>query len=291
MKGALIAGLILFSLFLTAALFGPSLAPYGADYQEKIWYEGDETMFAPAKPSPRHPLGSDIWGYDILSLMLSGARYTLLALVGVSALRLVLGVLVNLINFRFRRRTITLAVPLGLSAIPGFLFIYFLFFAINFNPPVDSWTLTALQLIGISLFGLPRFAASLSHRVEETERKEYVQAARSVGVGRTGIFFRHILPQLREFLALNFLRESISTLNLIGQLGIFELYLGGTRATRAPLLFHSMTHEWAGLVGAYRGKVYSLDWWIIAFPLGGYVLLLISLYLIYRGLEEPRSEV
>jgi peptide/nickel transport system permease protein len=119
------------------------------------------------------------------------------------------------------------------------------------------------------LFGLPRFASSFSLKIAETEKEPFVEAARSVGAGRVRLFFHHILPQHRETIALNFVGESIATLNLIGQLGIFDMYIGGTKTTPAPLLFHSQTHEWAGLVGSYRGKLFSSDWWLLGVSSGG----------------------
>jgi peptide/nickel transport system permease protein len=285
MNKVLANGIFLFSLFLAVAIIGPEIAPFDTDYSEKFWYEGETTIISPAKPSLRHPLGTDTWGYDMLSLLLYGAKYTLLAVVSVSAMRIATAILINLLNFCFGGNSINWGLPKGLTAIPGFVLIYFLFFAINYNPPVSPGTIAFLQLFCIMLFGLPRFASSFSLKIAETEKEPFVEAARSVGAGRVRLFFHHILPQHRETIALNFVGESIATLNLIGQLGIFDMYIGGTKTTPAPLLFHSQTHEWAGLVGSYRGKLFSSDWWLLGFPLGAYLFLLLSLYLISRGLE------
>jgi peptide/nickel transport system permease protein len=95
---------------------------------------------------------------------------------------------------------------------------------------------------------------------------------------------------MKEKLLLLFSRETVEVLTLVGQLGIFNIFIGGTYFTPSPALFHSISNEWAGLVGQYRMKLQPGSWWILLFPLTGFVLLLLSFYLISRGLEKSVRE-
>lgn len=270
------------------ALFGPAAAPYPVDYEEKVYYDrsgAEERMVvAPEAPSERHPFGSDPYGYDILTLLLYGARYTLMVCFGAAALRIGSGLLLVWVWFPNAPPKASWGVR-GVSSLPVFLFVYFLLFGINFNPPVSSGWMASLQGSIIALIGIPHTFSYFSELATATRGREFVEAAVVSGAGHGRIFWRHILPQLREKIAIFFCHEIIGILNLIGQLGLFNIFIGGTRTTPYPLMFHSRSHEWAGLVGSYRGKILSADWWILGFPLAGFILLLLSLYLFTRGLE------
>ena len=114
--------------------------------------------------------------------------------------------------------------------------------------------------------------------------QEYYTAAVSSGAGRLHLVRFHILPLLRERFVSLFVTETISTLSLLGQLAIFSVFMGGTIRTFSPMTHHSRVHDWAGLVGQARFNIFS-DPWILLGPLGGYILLLLSLHFIHEGMQ------
>lgn len=75
-------------------------------------------------------------------------------------------------------------------------------------------------------------------------------------------------------------------MTLMGLLGMFDLFVGGTKMTMDPVLYHSITHEWAGLLGSYRGFVYSNYTWIFLTPLVAFVWAIGSFTLLAKGLRE-----
>ncbi|MFO7850810.1 MAG: hypothetical protein R6V67_12720 [Spirochaetia bacterium] len=122
--------------------------------------------------------------------------------------------------------------------------------------------------------------------MDSIQKEEFVTAARSLGAGPIRRFFVHILPHLWERLLLLFSRETVAVLTLIGQLGVFNIFIGGTIFTPAPPLYHSVSHEWAGLLGQYRNYIPGGTWWVGLFPLIGFMLLLLAFYLTSRGLQK-----
>ncbi|WP_336990407.1 hypothetical protein [Bacillus infantis] len=85
-----------------------------------------------------------------------------------------------------------------------------------------------------------------------------------------------------------FVNECIQVLHIIGQLGIFNLFLGGTEKQYFPTIYLSITNEWSGLIGQSRSFLYHSQW-IIIFPLAAYVLLLVAFYLLSAGLKDRKK--
>lgn len=58
---------------------GHAIAPYPVDHQElQVHGRDGKLSFSPAPPTVTHPLGTDEWGYVILTPMLHGLKYTLM---------------------------------------------------------------------------------------------------------------------------------------------------------------------------------------------------------------------
>ncbi len=91
----LFGGLIVLILFLIV-LFGPLWAPanpYIASQHIVPHYDSqtDEWITPPLSPSTEYPLGTDEWGNDIYSMLLYGARTTLIASAFITMVRVLLG--------------------------------------------------------------------------------------------------------------------------------------------------------------------------------------------------------
>ncbi len=290
-------GVALTSLMLFLALFGPVLAPYPEDYAERLEVhqtpEGPETVYAPRPPSTRHWLGTDRWGYDMLTLIMYGARFTIFTAFGVAVLRVILGGAAGLVGGlrggpRPAEGTGSRS-PAGrsgvLSALPAFLLVFLAMFGINFASPLPPLQLVLIQAGLMMLVGLPSVAAVVRAKTRQLSGQPFVTAAVALGAGRRHIGRRHLLPLLREDLLLLVLSETILALNLLGQLGIFQLFLGGTRVSMDPIMYYSITHEWAGLIGQARASIQANQWTVLA-PMGAFIVAVLGLFFLLRGLEE-----
>ena len=91
----MLGSLIVLGLFLLI-LFGPLWAPRnpyiaGEHIVPHFNTQKGEWISPPLEPSAEYPLGTDQWGNDILSLLLYGARNTLVACAFITMVRVFLG--------------------------------------------------------------------------------------------------------------------------------------------------------------------------------------------------------
>ncbi len=298
MTARLLAGLLLLLIVVVVAVVGPFLAPYDLWFQENIYYEeqnGERRLVvSPAAPSERHPLGTDIWGYDLLTILLHGARYTILATIAIAALRIVLAV--AFVSAAPR----PLRTPPGgagadaarrggfrlLAGLPPFIIVYFVLYGVTFNPAIRPSVLALVQGVVIAVIGLPALVPTVRGHLAEIAARDHVEAARSVGAGNLRVLWRHILPLFVETMVVLFSTEMVAVLTMLGQLGVFDVFMGGTIFQPSPPVFISISREWAGLIGQYRTYLSSSRWWLIVFPLVGYMVTLYGFYLLSRGLDE-----
>ena len=285
----LLVGLAMVGVVLVAALAGPTLAPYPEDHSESLIVvqtaTGPTTLYAPQPPSRHHLLGTDRWGYDIFSLLLYGARYTVFAVLGVALARVLLGGALGLL-LGMRRGATSMGEASGsLGGIPVFIVVYFFMLGININSPLSAPALAAIEGSLIVLLGIPAVAATISLKTIKHRQSEYVLAAVALGAGKRRIATRHVLPFLREDLLLLFSGEVVLVLVLIGQLAVFDLFFGGTVQAFNPILFTPRAHEWASMIGASRTSIQAHQWLVLG-PLAAFLFAVLGFQLLAGGLER-----
>ncbi|RNB84219.1 ABC transporter permease subunit [Brevibacillus nitrificans] len=291
MNWSLWMGAFLVLLLLIVGVIGPYVAPYELDFQEKLRNEvvGGKTVIIspPLPPSDEHVFGTDKWGYDMLTLLLHGAPYTVFVTLAIALVRLVIGMGIGLyIGVQDKPQRWWLAIENAWSYMPIFIPVYFLLKGVSINPLMPTSTLVALFIGVVAVLGAPSVASSIRQKTEQIKETQYVLAATSLGAGREQIIFRHIVPHLKEQLIIILVTEMVAIMTLMGLLGMFDLFVGGTKMTMDPVLYHSITHEWAGLLGSYRGFVYSNYTWIFLTPLVAFVWAIGSFTLLAKGLRE-----
>ncbi|MFY0545378.1 ABC transporter permease [Brevibacillus sp. H7] len=284
-------GSILVLFLIGLGILGPYVAPYEVDFQEKLRNEtvnGKTVIISPPlPPSEDHLFGTDKWGYDLFTLLLHGARYTVFVTMAVAFLRVVAGTLIGLyIGMQERQQRWWISIENAWSYIPIFIPVYFLLIGININSELSTAALVTIFISLVTLLGIPSVVSSIRQKTEQIKEMQYVLAATSLGAGRSQLIFRHILPHLKEQIAVIFVMEIIAVMTLMGLLGMFNLFVGGTKMTTDPVIYHSITHEWAGLLGSYRGFIYSAHTWIYMTPLAAFIFAISSFTLLAKGLRD-----
>lgn len=293
----LIIGLIMISFFLLIAVFGPIFAPYKVDELAEVKYNSTEegrTLSAPPfPPSKEHLFGTDQWGYDILTLLLYGAKYTIFTVIIVALLRVIIGgslgifVALNQNSLNFPAKSAKLKINI-FSGFPVFIILYFILIRINIEPVLSPLTLSAIVGTLMVILGVIGVYENVYSKTMELQKNLYITASQSLGGNKIHIAKQHILPSLKSQMYIIFMNEVIQVLHLIGQLGIFNLFFGGTFIRMDPPVFISITKEWAGLIGQFRSTIYYYQW-ILFFPLISYLLLLFSLYLVSQGIIQQEK--
>lgn len=289
---------LFFVVFLCfVALFGSELAPYSADYSKSFEFvktaHGTEYMTAPYPPSSEYWLGTTNAGRDILSLLLYGAKYTIFTGIFVALTRTLVGGTFGLLRgvSKYSEKD---HVSFGaLGSFPSFLIVYFVMLGITLNTPLTPLEHTLIQGAIMSLVGIPGIYSIVQAKTSELNKKLFVEASVTLGGSKFHLIRKHIIPHLKGNFVILFVQEIILTLGLIGQLGIFHLFLGGTmfhpRGVSEEDKFTSITHEWAGMVGHFRDYVFGYQW-ILFYPLCAIAFAILSFYLLSRGLEKKQKD-
>lgn len=290
-------GIITCSFFILIAIFGPVIAPYEKDYMEPTGYYfngPDDFGFhaSPYPPSKKHLLGTDEWGYDILTLLLYGAKYTVFVGIGVALVRIIVGGLLGMwfgLSGREIKKSSSIFGLLG--SIPAFLILYFLLIGITINSELSPMELIFLQVLIMIIIGVPGVFAAIHSKTNELKKNLYITTAKALGASRFRILWKHLYPHLKGTLLAMFVKEIIIVLTLIGQLGIFNLFLGGTiLRLGGSSVYISVSREWAGLIGQWRSFVYDFQW-ILFVPLLAFIFLLYSFYILSRGIEIRQKAI
>jgi peptide/nickel transport system permease protein len=226
-------------LILIMALFGPQLAPYDPINPDPVH------EFLP--PSAAHVLGTDDLGRDVLSRIMAGTRYSLLAVVIVLSIALVIGTLVGATAGYLGGLTDELLMR-GTDiflAFPGIVLALAL--AAALGPSLTN------GMIAIAVIWWPTYARLVRGQVLSVKQNAYVDSARALGASMPRILLRHLLPN--------------SMAPVVVQL---SLDMGNVLVTAAALSFIGLgaqlpTPEWGLMVSADAQNVLNA-WWQSTFP-------------------------
>lgn len=141
-------------------------------------------------PSTAHWMGTDDIGRDILSRMIWGAQASLMAGIFSVAISIVIGVPFGLIAGYFGGW-----VDQVISRITeAFLALPFLIMAIALAAFLGPSLTNAMIAIGLS--AMPVFVRLTRGQVLAVKTEDYVEGARSIGLGHLDIMLRYILPNI-----------------------------------------------------------------------------------------------
>ncbi len=219
-----------------------------------------------AEGRAKYLLGTDDQGRDILSALMYGARISLLVGLASVLLSVVVGVSLGLLAgfvggridaFIMRVCDVMLSFPPILIAllIDGVGRALF--------PNAHDTLAFAVLILAIALSGWVKFARTVRGSTLVERNKEYVQAARVIGVSKWRIMARHVLPNVTGPVLV------LATID-IGQAILIEAtlsFLGvGVPPTQPSL---------GTLIRVGNDFLFSGEWWITIFP--GIVLVMIAL--------------
>ena len=178
--GGGLAGMILVGLVVMAGLFAPALTPYQPDAIEM-----DRSL---EPPSLEHLLGTDVFGRDVATRLLYGARFSLVVSVLSRLIAIAIGTLLGLLagyfggwleNAIMRLADVTLAYP-------GLLLLIAVIAAVG---PSMAALFIALGVVGWA--GVARLVRA---QVLSLKEREFVVAIRSLGASHAKIVAQHLLP-------------------------------------------------------------------------------------------------
>lgn len=266
-----VVGATIILLAIAIAVFAPLVAPMSmtaidlhARLSPPSWVEGG---------SPKHLLGTDNIGRDILSRLIYGSRISLAVGTAAALLGAVLGSLMGLLAGYFGGKvdtTISWFVDVQL-AFPFTLLAIFLlgtfgggFVAVVFVLALATWV---------------NYARVVRSQVLTVKVQDYVTAARSVGVGTTRTLLRYILP------------NTTAPIIVVASFSTAQAILTQAALSFLGVGIDASIPSWGAMLNDGRDYLQSA-WWIATFPGLAIALTVLGVNLFgdwLRDTLDPRS--
>lgn len=252
-----VAGLLIVIFFLIVVLIGPACTPQNPydiasldlmdAYKPPLWMEGGDSAFV---------LGTDEQGRDILSAIVYGSRISLFIGVAVVLLSCVIGTVFGLVAGYFGGRMDSIlmrVVDIQLS-FPAMLVALFIMAAFGRG--------LGKLIVALTIVGWVLYARTVRGSVLVERNKEYVDAAKLIGLSPFPIIVRHVLPNV-----------------LTPLIVIATIHVGTVILTEATLSYLGVgvpvTEPSLGLLVKNGYDVlFSGLWWSSVFP-GVFIMLLV----------------
>lgn len=187
-----IVGTLFVLFFVGVAVFAPVIAPPPAGSRDAFLIPRDGFKAEPQAPTDDHVFGTTEGQYDIFYGVIWGTRTAFLAGLLIVALALVVGLTVGSIaaycggwvdDILMRITEIFLAFPFLIAALT---------LAAVLQPKLGRGLYTGI--IALVVFGWMSYARLIRGEILSTKEREYVTAARSIGVRDWRILVYHIMP-------------------------------------------------------------------------------------------------
>lgn len=228
------ASAIVILLFILAAILAPVLTPYtfdGMDLHNRL-----------APPSRAHLLGTDEAGRDVLTRMLYGSRVSLLVGIVPTVISMLAGAILGIIAGYNGGRTdaVIMRIADAMLAFPSMFLAMAIMYTLG-----DGMINIFLALALVNWASVARIVRAETLKLKETE---FVEAARSIGVGKLVIMLRHIFPNCAPSLIVLFTLNIPSAILSESSLSFLSI---GIKAPQA---------SWGLMVNAGRQFLYSQPW-------------------------------
>ncbi len=167
-------------------------------------------------PSLAHPLGCDYMGYDIWAQIVWGSRTVLEIAFIAGFITIAVGITVGMVAGFLGGRTDTVLMGITdvVMTIPGLpLLIVLASLVRTSNPAVVGLILSVTAWAGL--------ARAIRSQVLSLKYREFVEAAKALGMSTGYIVFREIMPNLMSYIAINFIFSVIGA--IYGCVGLYFL--------------------------------------------------------------------
>lgn len=266
-----VAGLVVIAAMAVLAVFARPIEIGGVVVQPLALAPYDPTAPGVAEsylpPSPTHPFGTDWAGRDVFSRVLYGGRYSLSIGAIAVTLALVVGVpfgavagyvggwvdetIMRLVDVLYAFPFLVLAIALVATFGQGF------------------WKLVG-ALVAVGWIG---YARLLRGEVLSVVEREYVLAARALGVSDRRILVRHVVP------------NAVAPVVVQATLNVGTVVLSAAALGFLGLGLPPGTAEWGSMLSAGRDTLVGGEWWVTVFPGLAIFLFVLSINLVGDGVR------
>jgi ABC-type dipeptide/oligopeptide/nickel transport system permease subunit len=240
-----LAGTLILLVVVVAALAAPWVAPHDPAKQSlarrflpPAWAPGGNSTYL---------LGTDQVGRDILSRMIHGARVSLLVGVAAVVVSLLVGVGLGLVSGFVGGRIDTVI----MTVVDVTLSFPQLLLALAFVAALGPSLTTVIVVLGLT--GWERYTRVVRAEVLALREKDFIEAARAIGVGWARTLLRHVLPNTFSSIIVMSTLQVAQAILQEAALSFLGVGSGGTYPT------------WGQMIALGRNFV-TVAWWLPTFP-------------------------
>ena len=252
------------------AVFANYLAPHEpnkqrliARFKPPVWVEGGNTTY---------PLGTDNVGRDILSRIIHGSRISLVVGICAVGVSMLIGVTLGLLSgFIGGRVDATIMGMVDIMLAFPQIILAFAMVAV-LGPGIGNIILV------LGLTGWERYARVVRAEVLALREREFVQAARALGVSTGRILFRHVMP------------NTFSSVIVMATLQTAQAILAEAALSFLGLGTGLTYPSWGQMIALGRDYV-NVAWWISTLPGLAILLTVLAINLVgdrVRDTLDPR---
>jgi peptide/nickel transport system permease protein len=259
-------GLAIVALLVAIAVFGPYVAPHGANEFFGV---------APnSAPSGKALFGTDHSGYDVWSRFLDGGRQILVMAVLATVVGLVLGTLVGL-TAAYSRNALDDVLMRGMDVILAFPQIMLALVAIATVGPSAG-----LIVLTVGLTTMPRVARISRGAAQPIIERDFVAAAEALGVPRLRILVREVLPNVLSPLLVEANLRLTYSIGLIASLAFLGFSANANDAA-----------DWGFMIQENRLALSTNQPWGVVLPMLAIALLTVGTGLVGDGLARAAAGI
>jgi len=255
-------------LYVTGALsvlcfLGPTLLHALAGYD----YESQDLAYGPRAPSALHWFGTDYFGRDLFTRVLCGGQISLTVGLLAASVAACIGTLYGALSGYVGGRldSFMMRVVDVIYALPYMFLVIVLVTIFGKSLP--------LLFIALGLVGWLMTARIVRGQVLSLREREFVLAARNLGVRGGAILFRHLIPNTLGPIIVYF---TLTVPSMILQEAFLSFIGLGVQAPRPSL----------GALISDGAQHMAVFWWELVFPGGMMALLLFSLNFLGDGVRD-----
>ncbi len=257
---------VVVAIAVLTAIFAPLLAPHDPTTQSLL-----DRLSPPGTPG--YFLGTDAIGRDVFSRIIYGARLSLgaafLVAIFTSLVAVSIGLLSGYVGGKldsFLMRVVDVWL-----AFPGLILAIAMVTALGRG--LDK------LIIALVLAGWAGMARVVRGETLQLREREYVMSARVLGVGRAGVMFKHLLPNIMPTILVLTALDMGSTILGLASLAFLGVGVGSEVVT------------WGSMLSDGRNYI-STAWWVALFPGLAIFAVVLALNLVgdwLRDRYDPRS--
>ncbi len=256
-------GLVILLIFFLMAAIGPEIFPLDmtAKYSER---------YAPV--SLKHPLSTDYIGRDVLIMIIHGSRDVLTIAVIAGIITVIIGVVIGLISGLQGGQVdaVLMLITSTVLTVPAFPVMLMLGTVFRITNPITFGLVLSIWAWG----GLAR---SVRSQILSLRQREFIEAARTLGLSMPHIIFSELLPNIMPYVAINFM--TIMRIAIVTSVGLMFLGLVPMSSTNWGMMLTLATGNSQALY-VPRAMVYVLS------PMVAIILFQLGAVLFTNGLDE-----